>query len=65
MPPATSAILIALDRPVPASNWTAWAPDVTESLDAVDREDAPLRTLGLAASLLMWGCASVLAVWYL
>ena len=59
---------VACDTPFdlrrPASGWSSWAPDMVEGDDAVEA-DAPVGMLGGVLSLLMWGCASLLAVWYL
>lgn len=46
-----------------ASGWTSWAPEIDEPHDP--RADEPVGLLGGVLSLLMWGCASLLAVWYL
>jgi hypothetical protein len=62
MPRETFADAIA--TPLPASGWNSWAPEVTDGPDLLE-EEAPVGWLGGALSLLMWGCASVLAVWYL
>ncbi|WP_167772447.1 hypothetical protein [Ramlibacter henchirensis] len=44
--------------------WTSWAPEVAEAVEVAE-PDSPVGLLGGALSLLMWGCASLLAVWYL
>jgi hypothetical protein len=46
------------------SAWSSWAPQVADASDFTE-PDEPVGMLGAALSLLMWGCASLLAVWYL
>jgi hypothetical protein len=67
MPPESAALLAAVGRPVPSSGWTSWAPDVIEVAEVVDtaEPEASLGLVGGVLSLLMWGCASLMAVWYL
>jgi len=48
----------------PGSGWASWAPEVADAPEASD-PDASVGLLGGVLSLLMWGCASLLAVWYL
>lgn len=65
MPPETTATAVAFSAPFvarPASGWTSWAPEV---VDAIDSGEPDVGMLGGVLSLLMWGCASLLAVWYL
>ena len=69
MPPNTPTVTaMACDTPFdlrrPASGWSSWAPEVADAADAAEG-DAPVGMLGGVLSLLMWGCASLLAVWYL
>lgn len=68
MPPFdTAAAAIALGNPFharPASGWTSWAPEVADLPDLTDA-DAEVGRLGGMLCVLMWGCASLLAVWYL
>ena len=54
----------AVTRPLAASGWGPWAPELVEAREAGEPEEAAVPWLGGAISLLMWGCASVLAVWY-
>lgn len=65
MSPQTSSPLVAIARPMPASGWSSWAPEVVEANEPIEAEAATVGLLGGVASLLMWGCASLLAVWYL
>ena len=63
----TTAAAIAFSAPLharPASGWTSWAPVVADLPDFVE-PDAGVGRLGGMLCLLMWGCASLLAVWYL
>ena len=55
----------AMTRPFAASGWGPWVPDLAETRDAHKIEEAAVPWLGGVISLLMWDCASVLAVWYL
>ncbi len=68
MPPVdTTAAAIAFSAPFharPASGWTSWAPEVADLPELVE-PDAEVGRLGGMLCLLMWGCASLLAVWYL
>ena len=68
MPPVdTTAAAIAISAPFQAraaSGWTSWAPEVADLSDPADA-DAEVGRLGGMLCLLMWGCASLLAVWYL
>ena len=54
----------ALGTSLPASGWRSWAPEVTDRPEALEA-DRPVDWLGGVLSLVMWGCASLLAVWYL
>ena len=68
MPPAeTPAAAFAFSAPFaarPASGWTSWAPEVADLPDGTEADEQVDR-LGGMLCLLMWGCASLLAVWYL
>ena len=68
MPPVdTTAAAIAFSAPFhprPASGWTSWAPEVADLTELVEPA-AEVGRLGGMLCLLMWGCASLLAVWYL
>ena len=68
MPPVdTTAAAIAFSAPFharPGSGWTSWAPEVADLPDSAE-PDAEVDRLGGMLCLLMWGCASLLAVWYL
>lgn len=46
-----------------SSGWSSWAPEISESAEPASAA-APAFWLGSAATLLMWGFASLLAVWY-
>ncbi len=63
MPAQTFATAL---QPLPASGWASWAPEITEATpEPVEPvEAAPTFWVG-GLTLLMWGFASVLAVWYL
>lgn len=63
MPPETFAPA-AMGHALPASGWLSWAPEVTDAFDSQEA-DGPFQWLGAALSVAMWGCASLLAVWYL
>ena len=67
MPPESAAFLSAAGRPMPASGWTSWAPEMVEMQEPVEIVDpqASFDLLGGVLSVLMWSCASLLAVWYL
>ena len=63
----TTAAAVALSAPFharPASGWISWAPEVAELPDVAE-PDAEVGRLGGMLCVLMWGCASLLAVWYL
>jgi hypothetical protein len=67
MPPENTATAIAFSAPFdarPMSGWTSWAPEVIDEIESAE-PDAPVGMLGGVLSLVMWGCASLLAVWYL
>jgi hypothetical protein len=49
--------------PLPASGWSSWAPELAEVAD-VPHDETPVAWWGAGISLLMWGCASVLALSY-
>lgn len=55
----------AITHGVPASGWVPWAPEIDEGVDSHEAGEPHLSLLGAGVSLLMWGCASLLAVWYL
>ena len=57
MPPEITAIAAT------SSGWTSWAPEVADAVELAEPA-ADVDLLGVL-SLLMWGCASLLAVWYL
>ena len=61
MPPETFAP--AMGPVLPASRWLSWAPEVVEAVEPFDTDG--FDWLGGALCLVMWGCASVMAVWYL
>ena len=50
---------------LPTSGWASWAPEISEA-EALEPapETANAFWLGGVLTLLMWGFASVLAVWY-
>ena len=54
----------AIATPLPSSGWNAWAPEASNLAD-LQEPAAPVDWLGGVLSLLMWGCTSLLAVWYL
>ena len=58
------AAAVPLTAGGPTSGWRSWAPEVADLPDSADA-DEPVGLLGGVLSLLMWGCASLLAVWYL
>jgi hypothetical protein len=66
-PAETHATAVAFIDPFhaqPDSGWTSWAPEVADLPDLAE-PDAEVGRLGGMLCLLMWGCASLLAVWYL
>ena len=69
MPPVeTHAAAFGFSAPFharPASGWTSWAPEAVADLPDPAETDAEVGRLGGMLCLLMWGCASLLAVWYL
>ncbi|TFZ03788.1 hypothetical protein [Ramlibacter humi] len=50
--------------PAPASGWGSWAPELAEAPDTPS-DEAPVTWWSAAVPLLMWGCASLLALSYL
>jgi hypothetical protein len=62
--PTVTAIAVPLQARGPLSGWSSWAPEVADASDTLEA-DEPVGLLGGVLSLLMWGCASLLAVWYL
>jgi hypothetical protein len=65
-PAETTATAVAFSVPFharPSSGWTSWAPEVSDLPEFADA-DAEVDRLGGMLCLLMWGCASLLAVWY-
>jgi hypothetical protein len=67
MPPVETTSAIAFTVPFharPGSGWNSWAPEVAD-LPELAEPDAEVGRLGGMLCLLMWGCASLLAVWYL
>jgi hypothetical protein len=51
---------IALPQTLPGSGWGPWAPDAERVADEPAEDRAPW--LGAAVSLMLWGCATWLAV---
>lgn len=52
--------------PFPESGWVSWAPEVADMADMADpgAPAEPMFRFAAALSLLMWGCACLLAAWY-
>ena len=57
----------AITLPLPASGWVSWAPEVADAPDVADPGGPvePVFRMAGVLLLLMWGCACLLAGWYL
>ncbi|WBY00675.1 hypothetical protein PE066_14525 [Ramlibacter tataouinensis] len=67
LPPELLFANTALPVSLPASGWVSWAPEVADAPAGPEPElpPEPLFWLGGSLTLLMWGCACLLAAWAL